>query len=230
VPSIPRRDRLRPPRGILRDRGRCRIRDRKISRPLRPLKKSPRGECRGAFLRLTGMRHTILVGPPGTGKTRWAREQISRCKIGNFDRHAYRLYHDQDRASKLELSAPFRAPHHTCSRIGIFGRLDMHRWTPGEVSLAHGGILFLDDLPEFSRSIIEGLREPLETGFVTLANSTNVIKVPAKFRLIASAMLCPCGHRGMPSRSCDCPQSVVDRYLARIPQWLRGMCDVWTEY
>lgn len=170
------------------------------------------------------MEHTILIGAPGCGKTRWAREQYSKRAIQyseSVDGHAYRLVGESDRTMR-----GFRAPHHSCAVIGITGALRMHRWLPGEASLAHGGILYLDEIPEFSRAAIESLREPLETGRICLSSGRNVLHVPAEFTLIGSAQPCPCGYLGHPDRVCTCSPGTVRRYQERIPGWLRQRCRV----
>lgn len=171
------------------------------------------------------LRHTLLIGPPGTGKTLWAK-MLWEQHAGDVDGSAYDYtYRCAGMDERLRPSLHgFRAPHHTVSAVGIFGSLRGHRWTPGEVSLAAGGILFLDDLPEFSRHIVEALRGPMENGTAMLASRSNVLHVPANFTLVASANPCPCGWYQTKGRACTCPASTIKRYQARIPQWLRDMC------
>lgn len=176
--------------------------------------------------------HTILIGHPGVGKTRWARDRFAERQHkydAASDPHAYRCAGLTGRIQgDREAPRAFRAPHHTCSTVGLVGRLREHVWTPGEFSLAHGGILFLDELPEFSRSAVEALREPLETGEIDLFSNggRNRLHVPARFTLIASANPCPCGWHGSSDRTCTCSAHAVRRYQARIPAWLRRLCDV----
>jgi len=109
---------------------------------------------------------------------------------------------------------PFRAPHHTISDAGLCGGGSPPK--PGEVSLAHRGVLFLDELPEFRRSVLETLRQPLEDGVVTIARAQAAVTFPARFILVAAMNPCPCGHRGDPRRSCVCSEETVRRYRARL--------------
>ncbi len=109
---------------------------------------------------------------------------------------------------------PYRAPHHTISDAGLIGGGSTPR--PGEVSLAHDGVLFLDELPEFRRNVLEVLRQPLEDGQVTLSRAAVSLTYPARFTLIAAMNPCPCGHQGDPARACGCEALQVQRYLARI--------------
>jgi magnesium chelatase family protein len=109
---------------------------------------------------------------------------------------------------------PFRAPHHTASASAIIGGGPQAR--PGEVSLAHRGVLFLDELPEFNRSVLESLREPLESGVVAISRTARQVEYPARFQLIAAMNPCPCGYLGDPSANCRCAPPEIARYRARI--------------
>jgi len=109
---------------------------------------------------------------------------------------------------------PFRAPHHTISHAGLVGGGNWPR--PGEISLAHHGVLFLDELPEFSYRVLEVLRQPLEEGRILLVRTARSHVFPARFQLVAAMNPCPCGYRGHPTRSCGCTQLQVQRYTARL--------------
>jgi magnesium chelatase family protein len=166
--------------------------------------------------------HVLLVGPPGTGKTRWARKQSVPTELTReCDAempYIYRAAQLGDRIPSL-MAPPFRAPHHTVSLAGLVGTVRRrYQWQPGEFSLAHGGILLLDELPEFRRQTIMPLREALRDGMVSVSGTHT--RYPAKFRLIATANECPCGYYGT-SRKCDCSESRKRAYLGRIPEWLR---------
>jgi magnesium chelatase family protein len=109
---------------------------------------------------------------------------------------------------------PFRAPHHTISDVGLCGGGSLPR--PGEISLAHNGVLFLDELPEFKRRVLEVLRQPMEEGRITISRARHSVDFPARFLLVASMNPCPCGYRNDPVRECTCSPSDVYRYLGRI--------------
>ncbi|HKY52025.1 MAG TPA: ATP-binding protein, partial [Candidatus Limnocylindria bacterium] len=119
---------------------------------------------------------------------------------------------------------PFRAPHHTASHLALVGGGSPPR--PGEVSLAHAGALFLDELAEFSPSVLETLREPLEEGAVTISRAGNAATYPARFTLVAAMNPCPCGHAGDPAVQCTCLPDAVDRYHARLSGPLMDRIDL----
>ena len=119
-----------------------------------------------------------------------------------------------DNTANLWGQRPFRAPHHTASAVAMVG--GGTRPKPGEISLAHGGVLFLDELPEFDRKVLEVLREPLEAGTITIARAANHVHFPAQFQLIAAMNPCPCGYAGHPNNKCQCSVEQVKRYQNKI--------------
>jgi magnesium chelatase family protein len=122
---------------------------------------------------------------------------------------------------------PFRAPHHTVSDAGLIGGGSPPR--PGEVSLSHGGVLFLDELPEFRRNVLEGLRQPLEDGVVTLSRAALSLSFPAQFMLAAAMNPCPCGYSGDPVHACRCAPPEVERYRSRVSGPLLDRIDIHLE-
>lgn len=174
-------------------------------------------------------KHTLLIGPPGSGKTLWARSKATSIIAGSCsDEACSDAVHARHVAGiRTDERAFFRAPHYTVSPLTLIGRLNRHRWQPGEFSLAHAGVLFLDELPEFAVRCLNILREPLTTGFVELENSQNRLTVPAEFTLIATTNVCPCGPWAGP---CVCTAEQIERYQDRIPSWLRDVCQILRPY
>jgi len=180
----------------------------------------------------SGGHNALLNGPPGTGKTLLARalpsilpemvkeEQLEVTKIFSV---AGLLKKDQP----LIFVRPFRSPHHTSSNIALVGGGTHPK--PGEITLAHRGVLFLDELPEFPRSVLEALRQPLEDGVVTVSRAAGTIAFPAKFVLIASMNPCPCGYLSDPSKNCICTATQIMRYQKKVSGPLLDRIDLHVE-
>ncbi|HKW44542.1 MAG TPA: YifB family Mg chelatase-like AAA ATPase [Candidatus Eremiobacteraceae bacterium] len=166
-----------------------------------------------------GGHNLLMVGAPGSGKTMLARRMPSILPSMTREEalEVTKLYSVSGllrHASHLVTQRPFRAPHHTVSAHALIGGGSVPR--PGEVSLANGGVLFLDELPEFPRSALEVLRQPLEDGTVTVTRTAATITYPAKFMLIASLNPCPCGYAGDRLRGCTCSPHAVRKYLSKV--------------
>ncbi|MBE9547092.1 MAG: YifB family Mg chelatase-like AAA ATPase [Proteobacteria bacterium] len=179
-----------------------------------------------------GGHNLIMIGPPGSGKTMLAQrlpsifpdlfleEAVETTKI-------FSVAGLLARKDAILATRPFRAPHHTISDAGLVG--GGHVPKPGEASLAHNGVLFLDELPEFKKNVLEALRQPLEDGYITIARSSMTATYPARFMLVAAMNPCPCGYYTDPRRECRCTPQQIRQYQARISGPLLDRIDIHIE-
>ncbi len=187
---------------------------------------------RALELASAGAHNLLFVGPPGAGKTMMARRLPGILPPLTFDEAlAVTSVHSVAGllapGTGLVTERPFRAPHHTISTAALVGGGSQPR--PGEVSLAHHGVLFLDEMLEFSRNVLEVLRQPLEEGRVAIARVARTAMFPARFMLAAAMNPCPCGYHGDPDRACRCTPQQVDRYRGRLSGPLRDRLDLTVE-
>jgi magnesium chelatase family protein len=174
---------------------------------------------RALLVAAAGGHALLFVGPPGAGKTMLARRLPALLPPLSFEEaldvtRIHGAAQGSGETGGLASTRPFRAPHHSASPAGILGGGNPPH--PGEVSLAHGGVLFLDELPEFERRVLESLRQVLEEHCVVIARARHTAIFPASFQLIAAANPCPCGFRLSPERDCRCDEAAVARYVARL--------------
>ncbi len=181
---------------------------------------------------VAGGHNILFVGPPGSGKTMLARSLPSVLPDMSFE-EALEITKIHSVAGTLGqegivVERPFRSPHHTATTVSLCGggNKTVH---PGEISLAHGGVLFLDELPEYKRSSLEALRQPLEDGVITISRSGGTVTYPASFMLCASMNPCPCGNYGSGKRRCTCTPNDIRKYRARISGPLLDRIDIQVE-
>ena len=181
---------------------------------------------------VSGGHNILLYGPPGTGKTMLARCIPTIMPAMTFE-EALEVTKIHSVAGILNEEGivscrPFRTPHHTATTVSMCGG-GSRTVKPGEISLAHGGVLFLDELPEYSRSTLEALRQPLEDGVITVSRSSGAVTFPANFMLCASMNPCPCGNYGSADKICTCTPAAIKKYRSRISGPLLDRIDIQVE-
>ena len=179
-----------------------------------------------------GGHNVLMIGPPGTGKSMAAQRLPSILPLMTFEEalettKIHSIAGHLSREHPLVVQRPFRAPHHTISDAGLLGGQSTP--SPGEISLAHNGVIFMDELPEFRRSALEVMRQPIEDRTVTISRAVGSFTFPANFQLVAAMNPCPCGYYGSGQRACRCTSHQINRYRAKISGPLLDRIDIHVE-